>query len=127
MTEWTEEREAEVRARCADATPGPWHHGTSAVDRDVRTGLSSHNIYGNGHEDITTPGASIDPPDAQFIAHARTDLPDALEEIARLRVELAKRLEEMQYASDLLAISASEIRDLKAQLEYLTEPGDTSS
>ena len=40
---------------------------------------------------------------------ARDDLPDAWRRLRRLRAEHAKRLEEMQYASDLLAISQSKI------------------
>lgn len=55
MSEWTEKREAEVRAR---------------LDTERKIGLDNFEVY----------------------ALATSDLPDALDEIARLRAELEKAL-----------------------------------
>lgn len=95
MSELTEARLAEIAARCEAATPGPWR-ADEACEGD----------------DDTPPGWGIDGPkwiddgeylhfneaDAEFIAHARTDLPllhDAyrsLQERERVLVAMLRRL-----------------------------------
>lgn len=84
-------REDEIRARCDNATPGPWQpsNGASNVDyaypdhvRWTRVGddgrrytsfvasCSGHGCHNNA--------------DAHFIAHAREDIPYLLQRIAEL-------------------------------------------
>jgi len=75
MTDATELNEAAVRARCEAATEGPWFGSAGGL-----------HVYG------ATPGDEVAelrrPADADFVRHARTDLPAALDEITRLRAAL---------------------------------------
>src|SRR5574343_589905 len=73
---------APIRARAEAATPGPWRvqqdrDGATHVERDVPDGFS---VCCTGHVE-DDPEAR---PDAAFIAHARTDVPILLAEVARL-------------------------------------------
>jgi hypothetical protein len=70
----TNDELAAIRARVEAATPGPW--------RTHIYPMGESTIYGVG-----TCGAG--PEDLAFIAAARTDVPDLLAEVERLRAELA--------------------------------------
>jgi len=81
---------AEVRARTDAATPGPWIAET-AQDCDEDGWLNSESFTGVVLAS-PPPGADYDPesvsygalgPDAAFVAHARTDVPWLLAEVAR--------------------------------------------
>ena len=90
------DREAEIRTRVAEATPGPWgtrRYLNGAYTINVRMELSD-DIHG---DDVVTsvPLAQILGVDdaiayrnSRFIAHARKDVPFLLDEIDRLRGEL---------------------------------------
>jgi len=84
----TPERLAEIEARAAAASPGPWvayPEDTSCPGYDVMPGIISDRWTGLNH--TTAPRDA----DLAFIAAARTDIPDLLVEIERLRAELASR------------------------------------
>ncbi len=68
----TKERLAEIKARCEAATEGPWEQ------EDCR---ENHIATATGM-DIAHAPKQIN---AQFIAHARTDVPALLTEVERLR------------------------------------------
>lgn len=90
-----------IRYRLAEATPGPWGvgNGTHIVRGLEVTGRGSFTCIQSvaeiddeddrldwGHDDEV----EVDPEaDAQFIAHARQDIPALLAEVDRLRAELA--------------------------------------
>lgn len=87
----TDEELNAIEARAAAATPGPWwvyDDGRSAgvVNGD---GSTYHRPYramicgGDAHEGY------FDGPDADFIAHARTDVPALVAEVRRLTQLLA--------------------------------------
>ncbi|MDQ6524305.1 hypothetical protein RB608_11870 [Nocardioides sp. LHD-245] len=78
MTDASELDEAAARARCDAATEGPWESWPRVTA--VRTGSSGGRA---GFEFRADTAAN-----AEFIAHARTDLPAALDENARLRAAL---------------------------------------
>lgn len=106
MAEWSEEREKEVRERIEKSTKGPW---TSCGD-DPRC-LIDAGVYANGIRIATevSPIKALRPErnaNMEFAAHARTDLPDALDEIARLRAELADHDAsfDLRWKSDMRAI-----------------------
>ena len=62
-------RLAEIRARCEKATKGPWHRGPFYLtDIESRTGRVAECQL------MTPQGAE----DADFIAHAREDIPALL-------------------------------------------------
>lgn len=73
MTVMTPERLAEILERAEAATPGPWRiDGRRVVyERD-------------GWSEMVTPILHVSA-DATFIAHARTDVPELVAEIERLR------------------------------------------
>lgn len=82
----SDDRLAEIEAREAAATPGPWHRLDFAHDaNDVWIGPSFRNVIAQ----VVPDDASAD---AAFIAHAREDVPWLLAEVRRLRaIEAAAR------------------------------------
>lgn len=107
-----------ARARCDAATPGPWETGMTPdltldqqaehMARHLQHGevCRIHMVWAPSHP-LTVIGADRTHPDhavtpcttgngptseanADFIAHARTDLPAALDEVERLRKALAE-------------------------------------
>ena len=94
----TPERLAEIRKRCEAATKGKWRHGFTD-----RSGVAEEDAYGGyimqrkkspahvirgGTDDWGIPVGVLKKEDGDFIAHSRTDIPDLLDEIDRLRKEL---------------------------------------
>lgn len=104
MTDATELDEAAIRARLEAATPEPWEH-VRVPFRDT----ASHSVK-RGHQVLALVGwereeAERAPADAEFIAHARTDvrlLLTALDE-ARAEIEGHDRHRELwaQWLSDI--------------------------
>jgi len=79
---WTPERERKIRARCEAATPGPWE-----LDGEVIVTLNE-DCQRDEQDIVADDSGIVTGEDADFMAHARADLPDALAEIARLREDL---------------------------------------
>lgn len=73
----TDEELNAIEARCKAATPGPWL-GDSGRDIVVRDGGDWVSVF------------DYKAPNAEFIAHARADLPGLLAEVRRLQRLLAK-------------------------------------
>lgn len=78
MSTWTDERHEAARARCEAATDGPWD------DQPCWTGTARVVLNGDGDMLWDAVGLMNDA-DGAFIAHARIDLPAALDEIEHLR------------------------------------------
>ncbi|ETX07975.1 hypothetical protein [Candidatus Entotheonella palauensis] len=74
-----------MQKRCAAATPGPWKSYIEGRDH-----TSGSSFIMTSEEDIELTGATE--ADQDFIAHARQDVPDLLEEVRRLR----QRIEELE-------------------------------
>lgn len=79
----TKDRINEIRARCEAAAPGPWRKGMSGLITD-----------GTGRALFFSEAANAN---AEFIAHAREDIPYLLEKIERLRNENQAIIEELRY------------------------------
>lgn len=84
MSELTPERLAEIKARTDAATPGPWF--VEHLERDGFTYFSTdiaplESFDGEVHAGV------LDEDEAEFIAHAREDVPDLVAEVERLRSE----------------------------------------
>ncbi len=93
---------AAIRERCDKATPGPWY-ATEAVEwqphkgpwYDVGAGITTDpentsyagcDVVEGGHQDEQGGAVGVlKNADAAFIAAARTDVPDLLAEVERLR------------------------------------------
>ena len=74
----TDDELSKIRARCEQATPGPWR---SFVEG--REAMSGSDFIMTGGEDIYLTGATV--ADQDFIAHARQDIPKLVEEVVRLQ------------------------------------------
>ena len=72
----TSQQLEEIRARCEAATPGPW-----VAEVKTLYGVSVSMPTENRYYDIRT-----NKHDADFIAHARQDIPDLLDEVERLNI-----------------------------------------
>lgn len=80
-SQMSDERLAEIEARCATAIEGPWESG------DGYGGRGDIGIYALGME-LANVQETI-PEVARFIAHARQDVPELVAEVRRLRRALA--------------------------------------
>lgn len=79
-----------ARARCDAATPGPWRHvGIGIVERAELPLLHREIADCSGRMGLNDGDSAPTLRDATFIAHARTDLPAALDEVDALRAALA--------------------------------------
>jgi len=73
---------AEIEARANAATPGPWELCQSETH--------CHVVYPDDTHVGGVDGEHWWPADAEFVAHARTDIPRLLAEVRALRKELAR-------------------------------------
>lgn len=112
MTAWSIERHAEARKRCDAATAGPWtsigeHREDNPNGDDCVVDEAGNMVvhYTGAHNSF---GPKECEANAHMIAESRSDLPDALDEIERLRegvlglVENADRRGFTQLAGSLL-------------------------
>lgn len=76
----TDEQLAEIEARANAATPGPW----------VQSQRDTWMVYrdGGGTPEVDVGGGYDTKENANFIAHARSDVPALVAEVRRLRVAL---------------------------------------
>jgi hypothetical protein len=85
-----EEIEA-IKRQCAAATPGPW---TVDFGFNIKCGdgygLNADGDFSAEHEDAWRQRKESN---ADFIAHARTDVPSLVAEVERLRQVLSAHLE----------------------------------
>jgi hypothetical protein len=74
-----------IRARCEAATPGPWN----AIDKGNTVPSYAIRHFAVGEKCVNVAsGISPKTGDADFIAAARTDVPDLLAEVEKLREQL---------------------------------------
>lgn len=95
MTELTTTQEQAIRSRLNAATEGPWEQGGRSIEAGPPTyaEVVSVDVECMGHC-YGGVGLGIQrEADAQFMAHAREDIPALLAEVHRLRAELAKARE----------------------------------
>lgn len=80
----TDLRLDEIETRCNAATPGPWGvctcslNGPCSNEKGVRVSFCTDGL----------PDRADYPLDAEFIAHARQDIPSLIAEVRRLRIAL---------------------------------------
>lgn len=86
---FTPKRIREARERCENASDGPWQVQDScswrrigqAPPHEYRDGnVLSPRVDNDGHPNLT-----VERDDLDFIAHSRTDLPDALDDLEETR------------------------------------------
>ena len=100
MTSDFSSRAEAIRSRCEAATPGPWEATNERWNGNWKDHIErGHSIFAPGREiHVAETWADFEEDDdpihvestanADFIAHSRTDLPDALAEIARLTAQV---------------------------------------
>lgn len=129
------EREAEIRTREMVATRGPWglyEEATGRVDVAAELAETGHGYRcRRGIAQLDTEPIDNDPThrdwseaedneqvriDAEFIAHARDDVPALLTEIDRLRTELAKTVEQRDYWHAELMCADARILEIQRQI-----------
>lgn len=138
----TEERLAEIRGREKAATQGPWKAGKDDFTKNIIQAAKDrgtiivqrrddHNMFWNSYIPIEQTFA-----DADFIAHAREDIPALLDEVERLRAEnevLEKALEDLGFfvrtkldycPADFIGEGIDEDTDFSCHTEY--DPDDAS-
>ena len=76
----TDQHLAEIEARCAAATPGPWR--VDETGHDVID--ATHSIADCGPQRDYSYGMKSSCANAEFIAHSRTDVPRLVDEVRRL-------------------------------------------
>ena len=117
----TDERILEIKARAEAATPGPWENGwsngvtgptaASFVDLDKKCGIVSKPkevFAGEYYAGVICRTAVGRDADAQFIAYARTDIPDLLRHIATLTEQICKLEKDLDEADrDNIALTAA--------------------
>jgi hypothetical protein len=84
----SDERLAEIEKRCAAATPGPWEWPADHCDRFTVVAWSDGPRWGTPRDVTVQPEGRTyaqAEADAAFVARARTDVPDLVAEVRRLR------------------------------------------
>lgn len=110
----TEEQLKAIEARAKAATPGPWFVDTDkCVYRD------------RPNDELIADPSQTNPADAEFIAHAREDIPKLVEEVRRLKAGPAKVYLVMGSQGDdqpevLLSVWASMAGAIKEKKSVLT-------
>lgn len=97
-----------VRARCDAATLGPWW--SLPIDDGGSYLCRNPHVSGTGLAEIDRDA------DATFIAHARTDVPALLDELAALRGARALALDDLQSAADRITALTAEVQRLKGDV-----------
>ena len=138
----TEERIAEIRGREKAATQGPWEAGKDDFTKNIIEAVKDRGtIIVQRRDDPNMFWNSIIPlkqtfSDADFIAHAREDIPALLDEVERLRAEnevLEKALEDLGFfvrtkleycPADFIGEGIDEGTDFSCHTEY--DPDDAS-
>lgn len=138
----TEQRIAEIHARCEAATPGPWEWGVcneswGEVEAESLKGvITLKDDYPGYPECGEHLIMELSKPDADFIAHSREDVPFLLDQLAerdreieRLReaqrwIPVAERLPEntkgVQRTWFLVALSNGVVTQLAYEFEHYT-------
>jgi hypothetical protein len=100
-----------IRVRCEAATPGPWY--------TEDPGPYTQTVWSSAWPPCESRVADfMAPADALFLVHARTDLPAALDEIDRLRADLAIANEasaELLYRAATFKVERDRLQELLAE------------
>lgn len=125
-----------IRGRCDASTPGPWRVDGSTYDEDCNEHLAPYGLEGPNERLIWSSGggeyAHPDMATAQFIAHARTDIPALLAYIDELERRTTYTIGETEWAHriavaeqrfvdeyDARKAAEREIAELKARITTL--------
>lgn len=130
MSGVTSERLAEIRVRVEESSEGPWEalpEGGWAVigsgSDSVIHAYSEHAVCSCGEACDGSPEVAMSIEDIEFVAHARTDVPDLLAHVDHLTAEnarLREGIEELAKTGE--ADGRGNSRDLARHLRTLLNP-----
>ena len=84
----TKQQLNEIRERCEAATPAPWCVMNSAMHNAKCIWSETKRKYSNQYDVATVIPYENNVKDVEFMAHARKDVPDLLDYIAKLESRL---------------------------------------
>jgi len=84
-----------IRARAEAATPGPWKFGSNCIVTDNDDVLYTYVDRAPDDDECWISCMDIKPEDADFIAHAREDIPDLLAEVERLQERVSQKYDDL--------------------------------
>ena len=122
-----EQRLQEIKQRAEKATPGPWKVYQDAISTRIGTEFMHPQL--NGPVPVITDayhvgGAIsiyIDAADAEFIAHAREDVPALVVEIERLQNTIALHEVNKRNLDAMIEHKDAEIERLRKALEFYAD------
>jgi len=115
---------ANIKARLANATPGPWkwrEHDTdeyTCLDSDKSLVICLKDVYAECGETLIM---EIEKADADFIAHAPGDIRDLLAELERKENALAEAVAFMTEYKDRITATGKRLGDAKAVYVIATD------
>lgn len=114
----------EIKARHEAATPGPWYLGMSGANFEGFS-LEYHiaTVY-NKKIYAQPPGGQFPAADADFIAHARTDIPELLAEVERLTAENQQNADYAEIYKDICDKYGKNFRTLLDKAKVLQVEND---
>ena len=92
------EEKAEIQERCDNASPAPWHVLYLNCPNRAVIESEGRRMYANEYTVFSAHEYEGYKEDAEFIAHARQDIPRLLDENERLTSELAQAKKERDEA-----------------------------
>lgn len=137
MSGMTPERLAMIEGRIAWATEGPW---APWLDQDGQPHMHGLLMVGNADAvipegeawvegvDVNPVAHTYTPEDRQFIAHARTDMPDLLAEVKRLRAGIEAFIDNPTWHRGMYGSPFDMVRtdDLRALLNPTEQAGSAA-
>lgn len=118
----TSEELQAIKERVANATPGEWIIDNSSDDRPYITDIWFDGEE-NGHVEIHRYGAAAESYDAEFIAHARQDVPKLIAEVERLRDEYEATEDLFHRTDEALGYEQEENKQLREALQFYAAQG----
>lgn len=117
----SEQQLAEIAARVAAATRGPWETDTDTyTEHDGSTSIG----IANASDLWIVPLQNLDPADAAFIAAAREDVPALLADATLLRSELVERTTFLTRVAADLERATARVAELEAERHTTNEALD---
>ena len=109
---------AAIRQRVEKATEGPWNTGFD-YERNDPTVITPGHIEHTIDYTLTEGGLEHGKADAEFIAHAREDVPALLDEIDRLRKDLSYEVEQKIKLAEMVESLRATIDRVQALAEKM--------
>jgi hypothetical protein len=100
-----------IRARADAATPGPWMHATHTGRKDGVSLVGQISKRGTGQAVAVLADSDVRQraKDAEFVAHAREDVPALVAEVERLRAANAHLIRNAEILADEIVLGTAPV------------------